>query len=103
MPHYICVPCRTRLYTGAAQDQAGELCPNCGAMLKPVDDLRDAVGFAAITRPTARAPEGPGSLAHNDFAGRLSEAITRRRAVAADGDDGLPMAQAVALPVPPGS
>ena len=87
MPHYICVPCKTRLDTGAARDQAGELCPTCGAMLQPVADFRDAVGFAAITRQTARAHESEGSLAHTDLTDRLSEAVARRRLNSADGDD----------------
>jgi hypothetical protein len=104
MPHYICVPCKTRLDTGAARDQAGELCPTCGAMLQPVADRRDAVGFAAITRQTARAHESVGSLAHTDLTDRLSEAVARRRLASADGDDepGL-HTHAVALPQsPPG-
>jgi hypothetical protein len=92
-----------RLDTGAARDQAGELCPTCGAMLQPVADLRDAVGFAAITRETARAQESDGSLAHTALTDRLSEAVARRRATSADEDDepGL-HAHAVALPQPPG-
>jgi hypothetical protein len=104
MPHYICVPCKRRLDTGAAPDQAGELCPTCGAMLQPVADRRDAVGFAAITRQTARVHESVGSLAHTDLTDRLSEAVARRRLASADGDDepGL-HTHAVALPQsPPG-
>jgi hypothetical protein len=102
MPHYVCVPCKTRLDTGAARDQAGELCPTCGAMLKPVADLRDAVGFAAITRQTATAHESEGSLAHTDLTDRLSKAVARRRLTSTDGNDepGL-HAHAVALPQPP--
>jgi transcription initiation factor IIE alpha subunit len=104
MPHYICVPCKTRLDTGAARDQAGELCPSCGAMLQPVADLRDAVGFAAIARQTARAQESEGSRAHTALTDRLSEAVARRRASSAVGDDepGL-HTLAVALPQSPPS
>jgi len=106
MPHYKCVPCRTRLDTDSAPDQAGILCPGCGAILDSVERLSDIVGFAAITRLTATGHEGNGSLAHNALADRLSEAIGRRRATAADRGDneaGL-RAQAVAIPLaPPGS
>jgi hypothetical protein len=103
MPHYKCVPCRTRLDTGAAPDHAGRLCPGCGAMLEPVEHLSEIVGFAAITRLTATGNEGGGSLTHNALADRLIDAIDRRRATLADGDDNDPglHAQAVAIPAPP--
>jgi hypothetical protein len=106
MPHFKCVPCRMRLDTAAAPDQAGVLCPGCGAMLEPVEHLSDIVGFAAITRLTATGHEGDGSLTHNALADRLSEAVNRRRATPADHDDNQPglHAQAVATPaLPPGS
>ena len=106
MPHYKCVPCRSRLDTGAAPDQAGRVCPGCGAMLEPVERLSDIVGFAAITRLTATGHEGDGSLTHNALADRLSEAVDRRRSTPADGDDNEPglYAQAVAIrAAPPGS
>ena len=80
MPHYKCVPCRTRLQISAVPDEAGVLCPGCGAMLEPVEHLSDIVGFAAITRLTATGHEGDGSLKHNALADRLSEAVDRRRA-----------------------
>jgi hypothetical protein len=102
MPHYKCVPCRTRLATGAAPDQAGRLCPGCGAMLEPVEHLSDIVGFAAITRLTATGHEDDGSLTYSALADRLSQAVDRR-ATLADGDDNdpHPHAQAAAIPTPP--
>jgi hypothetical protein len=102
MPHYKCVPCRTRLATGAAPDQAGRLCPSCGAMLEPVGHLSDIVGFAAITRLTATGHEDDGSLTYSALADRLSQAVDRR-ATLADGDDNdpHPHAQAAAIPTPP--
>ena len=106
MPHYKCVPCRSRLHTGAAPDQAARVCPGCGAMLEPVEHLSDIVGFAAITRLTTTGHEGDGSLTHSALADRLSEAVDRRRSTPAYDDDEEPAlyAQAVALPVaPPGS
>jgi hypothetical protein len=103
MPHYKCVPCRTRLDAGAAPDEAEILCPGCGAMLEPVEHLSDIVGFAAITRLTATGHEGDGSITHNALADRLSEAVDRRRATPAERDDNEPglHAQAVAIPAPP--
>ena len=105
MPHYKCVPCRTRLETSAVPDEAGVLCPGCGAMLEPVEHLSDIVGFAAITRLTATGHEGDGSLKHNALADRLSEAVDRRRATPAEDDDDEPglYAQAVAVASPRGS
>lgn len=105
MPHYKCVPCRTRLATGAAPDQAGRLCPGCGAMLEPVEHLSDIVGFAAITPLTATGREDDGSLTYSALADRLSEAVDRR-ATPADHDDNDPglHVQAAAIHVPlPGS
>jgi hypothetical protein len=102
MPHYKCVPCRSRLNTGAAPDQAARVCPGCGAMLEPVEHLSDIVGFAAITRQTAAGHEGDASLAYSALADRLGEAADGRRAAPADDDNdpGL-RAQAVAIPAPP--
>jgi hypothetical protein len=103
MPHYKCVPCRSRLDTGAAPDQAGRVCPGCGAMLEPVEHLSDIVGFAAITRQTATGHEGDAALTYNALADRLGETVDRRPASPADPDDNDPglHAQAVAIPAPP--
>jgi hypothetical protein len=86
-----------------APDQAGVLCPSCGTMLDPVDDLNDLVGFAAITSVTATGQQGDGSLTHRALADRLSEAVDRRRALPADDDYDEPhlQAQAMTLPAPP--
>jgi hypothetical protein len=102
MPHYKCVPCRTRLATGAVPDRAGRLCPGCGAMLEPVEHLSDIVGFAAIAPLTATGHEGDGSPTYRALADRLSEAVDRR-VTFADRDDNHPglHAQAIAIPRPP--
>jgi hypothetical protein len=59
MPHFKCVRCRTRLYSAAAPaDLIGDLCPGCGALLEPVGDLAEIVGFQAIRpRADAQPPE----------------------------------------------
>jgi hypothetical protein len=111
MPHYKCVPCRTRVHTGAARDQAGELCSGCGAMLDPVDDLREIVGYAVIPHRSDR-PQAEGSAVHEALAGRLGNAIAQRlvsrlpRPPKTDrgiGDEERPCADAVALPPLSGS
>jgi hypothetical protein len=108
MSHYKCVPCRVRVVTGAARDQAGELCPQCGAMLDPVDDLREIVGYPVMRQGSAR-PQGEGLALHEALAGRLGDAIAHRllsaAASAADhdwgiGDEERPCAAAVALAPP---
>lgn len=108
MPHYKCVPCRTRVDTAAARDLPFELCPGCGAMLEPVDDLREIVGYAVIRHRRAR-PQGEGSPVHEALAGRLGNAIAQRlvfrlpRPPTTDrgiGDEERPYADAVALAPP---
>jgi hypothetical protein len=55
MPHLKCVSCRTRYYTpGDRLDPIEDVCPGCGSAFEPVADLRDLVGFRAIT-----ARDGP--------------------------------------------
>jgi hypothetical protein len=49
MPHFKCVACRARLYSAAGPDDVvGEICPGCGSLFEPVDDLAEIVGFRAI-------------------------------------------------------
>jgi hypothetical protein len=51
LPHYKCATCRTRLRVfGAVDDRVGDLCPGCGALLQPVADLSEIVGFRSIVR-----------------------------------------------------
>ena len=49
MAHFKCVPCRTRLHRPASPpDLVGASCPNCGALLEPVGELAEVVGYQAI-------------------------------------------------------
>jgi hypothetical protein len=51
MPHSKCVACRTRLYSAVAPSElVGDLCPDCGLLLEPVQSLDEVVGFRRITR-----------------------------------------------------
>jgi hypothetical protein len=111
MPHFKCVPCRTRLYSQAnPPDQIGDLCPDCGSLLEPADNLAELVGFRSIaTRDDAAISTDP------DTGDRVSDQLesfrARRRAALAqarldaerwidDGGSFPPEAVAVALPPP---
>jgi len=49
MPHFKCVACKTRLNRPAGADElVGDLCPGCGALLEPVGELAEIVGYQAI-------------------------------------------------------
>ena len=81
MPHFKCLPCKTRLYGGESQAEAiGHLCPVCGSLLKPVGDLGEIVGYGVIeTREGTwhSGASGAGQL----IADRVGEIIaTRARA-----------------------
>jgi len=52
MPHYRCVPCKTRL-EAREPDPARHECPGCGALLDPVADLSQLVGYRSVTRAVA--------------------------------------------------
>src|SRR6187200_1591348 len=63
MPHYKCEGCKMRLYSGAGPpDLVGDLCPGCGALLEPVGELAEIVGFQSIKpRDGAAADSAPGT------------------------------------------
>jgi hypothetical protein len=50
MPHFKCVPCRTRVYSGAGPAELfDELCPDCGSPFEPIGELAELVGFRSVT------------------------------------------------------
>jgi hypothetical protein len=60
MPHLKCVACRVRLRTsGLPGDGVGDLCPECGVLLEPVERLSEILGFRSITLREAE-PVGTG-------------------------------------------
>jgi hypothetical protein len=63
------------MISGHGRDVAGELCPRCGAVLDPVDDLREIVGYAVV-----RPPSTQGSNLSEAFAERIDDAIADRLA-----------------------
>lgn len=109
MPHYKCLACKARLYSASSPtDLVGDLCPGCGALLEPVGDLAEVVGFQSITlRDGAGDDETAGPhqqipLRIDDFLARREEILARSRIDAECwlDDDGGFRAQAVALPPP---
>jgi hypothetical protein len=83
MPHYKCVACKTRLRCAASpSDQVGDLCPGCGSLLEPVEQLAEIVGFRSIKSSESAADrEAPG--AHQRIAGRVDDFLARRDAILA--------------------
>src|SRR3954454_25116191 len=82
MPHLKCEPCRTRLYRASRGDQVGDLCPDCGALLEPVGELGELVGFR-LNGP-AKATGDAASSPHQRIADQLADLIVRRQAASAD-------------------
>jgi hypothetical protein len=109
MPHYKCVPCKTRLYsTASLPELVGDLCPECGALLEPVGLLAEVVGFRSIkSRDAAAADETAGT--HQRIAGRVDDFLARRAVIQGQArldaerwvdEGGSFRAEAVALPLP---
>jgi hypothetical protein len=83
MPHFKCVACKTRLYSGAGPDDlVGDLCPGCGSLLEPVGELAEIVGFRVIKRRDSAADDSPPGT-HERIAGRVDDFFARREAVLA--------------------
>jgi len=78
MPHLKCQPCRNRLYRAGSGDQVGDLCPACGALLEPVGQLAEVVGFRLIR--FAENADGSPSSPHQRIADQLTDLIVRRQA-----------------------
>jgi hypothetical protein len=80
MAHRMCVACRIRSQTvGKSDDCVDELCPDCGSLLEPVDELSSIVGFRSINphgAPDAGESGESGDQAQLD--GRLQGIFSRR-------------------------
>lgn len=83
MPHVKCAACRTRLHSPKdPAELVGELCSHCGALLEPVGELSEIIGFrsiASVDRPPAA--DVPGTTA--PLPGRPDDFVGRRQAVIA--------------------
>jgi hypothetical protein len=83
MPHYKCLPCKTRLYSAASPtDLVGDLCPECGSPLEPVGELAEVVGFRSIKSPDS-TPAGGTPSTHQLIADPVDDFIARREATVA--------------------
>jgi hypothetical protein len=79
MAHRMCVACRIRSQTeGKSDDSAQEFCPDCGALMEPVDALASIVGFRVSRRGSAAEASGPGEPA--EVAGQPEGIFSRRGA-----------------------
>ena len=80
MVYFKCLTCRTRLYgRGTPADSVGDLCPSCGALLEPVGELSEVVGFRSIKSRDSGAPGR-----HKLIAGRVDDFLLRRKALLAE-------------------
>jgi hypothetical protein len=76
--YYKCVACKARLYSAADPDRLlHDLCPGCGAMLEPVGELGEVVGYRSIgLRDDPAAPRA----GHGVLIDRFAEVLADRRA-----------------------
>jgi Zn-finger nucleic acid-binding protein len=79
-----CTSCKARLYSVAMSDRvSGELCPACGAVLEPVGELAEVVGYRSIETHGDPAAAGP---PHGAVIYSFDELLAGRRARAAQDD-----------------
>lgn len=77
MTYFKCVSCRARLYTVAPADRlVRDLCPGCGAMLEPVGELAELVGYRSIK---LRNDSGAARAGHGAVIDRFAELLAARR------------------------
>jgi hypothetical protein len=80
MPHFKCVPCKTRMSSAAGTDGlVGDLCPYCGSPLEPVGDLAEIVGFQSIKAREGGAEDRPPG-AYQRLADRVDDVVARHAA-----------------------
>ena len=109
MPHFKCLPCKTRLYSTESQaDPIGHVCPVCGSLLEPVRDLAEIVGYRLI-ETRGRTWHSDASGAGQPIADRVGEVIAQRALKQArvrleiercDADSVSPQVQSLALALP---
>ena len=88
MTYLKCTSCKARLYTVARSDRlGGELCPACGAMLEPVGELVEVVGYRSIELGADPAAHqvGGGVVIHR-FAAALAASRARAAEAALDAE-----------------
>jgi hypothetical protein len=76
--YFKCEACRARLYSVANPDSlVRDLCPGCGAMLEPVGELAEVVGYRSIRLRDDPAEPRTG---HGVLIERFAEALASRSA-----------------------
>ena len=76
--YFKCVTCKARLYSVANPDSlVRDLCPGCGAMLEPVGELAEVVGYRSIKLRNDSAQPQRG---HGVVIDRFAEVLAGRRA-----------------------
>ena len=76
--YFKCVTCKARLYSVANPDTlVRDLCPGCGAMLEPVGELSEVVGYRSIKLRDDPAEPQAG---HGVVIDRFAEVLAGRRA-----------------------
>jgi hypothetical protein len=76
--YFKCVSCKARLYSVANPESlVRDLCPDCGAMLAPVGELAEVVGYRSI-----RLRDDPAELqaGHGVLIDTFAEVLAGRRA-----------------------
>ena len=109
MPHFKCLPCKTRLYsTQSHADPIGHPCPVCGSLLEPVGNLGEIVGYRLLETRGSTWHSGA-SGAGQPIADRVGEVIAQRELKQArvrleiercDADSVSPQVQSLALALP---
>jgi len=109
MPHFKCLPCKTRLYSRESQaDPIGHVCPVCGSLLEPVCDLAEIVGYRLI-ETRGRTSRSGASGTGQRLADRVGEIIApselrharvRLEIERRDADSVSPQVQPLALALP---
>ena len=111
MPHFKCLPCKTRLYSTESQaDPIGRVCPVCGSLLEPVRDLAEIVGYR-LSETRGRTWRSGASGTGQRLADRVGEIIApselrharvRLEIERCDADSVSPQVQPLALALPHG-
>ena len=88
MTYFKCVTCKARLYSAASPNSlVRDLCPGCGAMLEPVGELAELVGYRSIElRDDPAKPQAGHGVVIDRFAEVLAGTRARSAQAALDAE-----------------